>query len=202
MGNHELYLRRRKEDSIEVQQMKTEERERREGLLRDRYIEYTIEYSSVTSQDDFFQNFWTSLPPLSKSTQENTNYGENVTKIEQKPVEIWAVECENFAIHFLLFLHGFMKVWTHAKITENVGINFFVYSATLKCVTTYNVFACFHVCITSNHYNVYIVARLLIGSKADIEVCTYIISGHTFERRAVTAHISANICSTFVKFSL
>jgi len=52
-------------------------------------------------------------------------------------------------------------------------------------VTTYNVFACFHVCITSNHYNVYIVARLLIGSKADIEVCAYIISGHTFERRAV-----------------
>jgi len=61
-----------------------------------------------------------------------------------------------------------------------------IYSATLKCVTTYNVFACFHVCIASNHYDVYIVARLLIGSKADIEVCTYIISGHTFERRAVT----------------
>jgi len=53
------------------------------------------------------------------------------------------------------------------------------YSSTLKCVTTYNVFACFHVCITSNQYNVYIVARFLIGSKADIEVCTYIISGHT-----------------------
>jgi len=56
-------------------------------------------------------------------------------------------------------------------------------------VTPYNVFACFHVCITSNHYNVYIVARLLIGSKADIEVCTYIISGLTFERRAVTMMI-------------
>jgi len=55
------------------------------------------------------------------------------------------------------------------------------YSATLTCVTTYNVFACFHVYITSNHYNVYIVAQLLIGSKADIEVCAYIISGHTFE---------------------
>jgi len=59
------------------------------------------------------------------------------------------------------------------------------YSATLKCVTTYNVFARFHVCIASNHSNVYIVARLLKGSKADIEVCAYIISGHTFERRAV-----------------
>jgi len=60
------------------------------------------------------------------------------------------------------------------------------YSATLKCVTTYNVFAYFHVCTASNHYNVYIVAQLLIGSKADIEVCAYIISGDTFERRAVT----------------
>jgi len=52
-------------------------------------------------------------------------------------------------------------------------------------MTAYNIFTCFHVCITSNHYNVYIVARLLIGSKADIEVCTYIISGLTFARRAV-----------------
>jgi len=61
-----------------------------------------------------------------------------------------------------------------------------LYSPTLKSVTTYNnVFACFHVCITSNHYNVYVVVRLLIGSKADIEVCAYTISGHTFERRAV-----------------
>jgi len=58
------------------------------------------------------------------------------------------------------------------------------YRPTLKCVTTYNVFACFHDCITSNQYNVYIVARLPIGSKADIEVCAYIISGQTFERRA------------------
>jgi len=46
-----------------------------------------------------FQTFWTSLP-LSKSTREKMNYVENLTKIEQKPVEIWAVECENFAIHF------------------------------------------------------------------------------------------------------
>jgi len=48
------------------------------------------------------------------------------------------------------------------------------YSVTLKCVTTYNVFTCFHVCITSKHYNVYIVARLLIGSKADIELSIHI----------------------------
>jgi len=54
-----------------------------------------------------------------------------------------------------------------------------------KCVTTINVLAYFHICITANHYNVYIVDRLQIGWKADIEVCAYIISGHTLERRAV-----------------
>jgi len=63
--------------------------------------------------------------------------------------------------------------------------HFYFYSGTLKCVTTYNVFAYFHVCTTSNHYNVYVVAQLLIGSKADIVVCAYIISGNTFDRRSV-----------------
>jgi len=81
-------------------------------------------------------------------------------------------------------------------ITNLARINFnqtkrllWYYSSTLKCVTTYNVFTCFHICITSNHYNVYIIARLLIGSKVDIEVCTYIISGHTFKRRTVFNYI-------------
>jgi len=78
-----------------------------------------------------------------------------------------------------------LMTMTLLTITNVVLMMMMYYSATLKCVTTYNVFACFHVCITSNHYNVYIVAQLLIGSKADIEVCTYIISGHTFERHAV-----------------
>ncbi|KXJ14033.1 Radixin [Exaiptasia diaphana] len=36
MGNHELYLRRRKEDTIEVQQMRAQERERRDAILMDR----------------------------------------------------------------------------------------------------------------------------------------------------------------------
>jgi len=75
------------------------------------------------------------------------------------------------------------------------------YSSTLEAVTTYNVFACFHVCITSNHYNVYIVAWLLIGSKADIEVFSYIISGHTFERRAVI-HLKFSSKQAFKVFLL
>jgi len=58
----------------------------------------------------------------------------------------------------------------------------------LKCVTTCNVFTYFHVCITSNHHNDYIVAQLLIGSKADIEVYAYIINGYTFEHRTVKSY--------------
>jgi len=45
---------------------------------------------------------------------------------------------------------------------------------------------------------------MLIGSKADIEVCAYIISGHTFELRAVISMgntytiISISVCDFFL----
>jgi hypothetical protein len=37
MGNHELYMRRRKADSIEVQQMKAQAREEKSARLHERY---------------------------------------------------------------------------------------------------------------------------------------------------------------------
>jgi len=37
MGNHELYMRRRKPDSIEVQQMKAQALEERQAKLAERY---------------------------------------------------------------------------------------------------------------------------------------------------------------------
>ena len=38
MGNHELYMRRRKPDTIEVQQMKAQAREEKHGKQMERYI--------------------------------------------------------------------------------------------------------------------------------------------------------------------
>jgi len=59
------------------------------------------------------------------------------------------------------------------------------YSATLKSVTTYNVCAYFYVCLWTNQQSSYNVNIVVIGSNADMETCEYIISGHTFELRAV-----------------
>lgn len=39
MGNHELYMNRRKPDSIEVQQMKTQAREEKMQRLKEKYVE-------------------------------------------------------------------------------------------------------------------------------------------------------------------
>jgi hypothetical protein len=38
MGNHELYMRRRKTDSIEVQQMKAQAQEEKLARLQERYL--------------------------------------------------------------------------------------------------------------------------------------------------------------------
>ena len=38
MGNHELYMRRRKPDSIEVQQMKAQATEERRSKMKERYV--------------------------------------------------------------------------------------------------------------------------------------------------------------------
>lgn len=38
MGNHELYMRRRKPDTIEVQQMKAQAREEKLAKQQERYI--------------------------------------------------------------------------------------------------------------------------------------------------------------------
>ena len=38
MGNHELYMRRRKPDTIEVQQMKAQAREEKHGKQMERYV--------------------------------------------------------------------------------------------------------------------------------------------------------------------
>ena len=40
MGNHELYMRRRKPDTIEVQQMKAQAREEKQAKQAERYPEY------------------------------------------------------------------------------------------------------------------------------------------------------------------
>ena len=42
MGNHELYMRRRKPDTIEVQQMKAQAREEKHGKQMERYMEYHL----------------------------------------------------------------------------------------------------------------------------------------------------------------
>ena len=38
MGNHELYMRRRKPDTIEVQQMKAQAKEEKHGKQMERYV--------------------------------------------------------------------------------------------------------------------------------------------------------------------
>lgn len=38
MGNHELYMRRRKPDTIEVQQMKAQAREEKQLKQKERYV--------------------------------------------------------------------------------------------------------------------------------------------------------------------
>lgn len=38
MGNHELYMRRRKPDTIEVQQMKAQAREDKQAKMMERYV--------------------------------------------------------------------------------------------------------------------------------------------------------------------
>jgi len=55
---------------------------------------------------------------------------------------------------------------------------------------SYNVFAYFHVCITSDYYYwqcLYFSAIADWFKGRSIEVCAYIISGHTFERCAVNS---------------
>jgi radixin len=47
MGNHELYMRRRKTDSIEVQQMKAQAQEEKIARLRERYCIKILCFFSV-----------------------------------------------------------------------------------------------------------------------------------------------------------
>jgi len=60
------------------------------------------------------------------------------------------------------------------------------YSPTLKSVTTYNVCAYFYVCLWANQQLSYNVNIVVIGCNADMEICEYIISDHTFEHQAVS----------------
>jgi len=57
--------------------------------------------------------------------------------------------------------------------------------------------AYFHFCNTSNHYNYVLHCSSIDNWFKDIEVCAYIINGHTFERRAVRYTLST--CCFFVK---
>lgn len=51
MGNHELYMRRRKPDTIEVQQMKAQAMEERQSRVKERYYQVTIRITDVECFD-------------------------------------------------------------------------------------------------------------------------------------------------------
>ena len=48
MGNHELYMRRRKPDTIEVQQMKAQAREEKMAKQQERWVEHFIQRINQT----------------------------------------------------------------------------------------------------------------------------------------------------------
>jgi len=80
-------------------------------------------------------------------------------------------------------------LWEKVKWHQSRKVKFLsiiiIYSAALKSVTTYNVCAYFYVCLWINQRSSYNVNIVVIGCNADMETCEDIISGHTFERRAV-----------------
>lgn len=51
MGNHELYMRRRKPDTIEVQQMKAQAREEKHQKQMERYKIITVELKIKKKKD-------------------------------------------------------------------------------------------------------------------------------------------------------
>ena len=51
MGNHELYMRRRKPDTIEVQQMKAQAREEKQQKQMERYAVVYVQCSLVFLRD-------------------------------------------------------------------------------------------------------------------------------------------------------
>lgn len=49
MGNHELYMRRRKPDSIEVQQMRAQAEEEREKKEQERLVDFSLPFFPLSS---------------------------------------------------------------------------------------------------------------------------------------------------------
>lgn len=58
MGNHELYMRRRKPDTIEVQQMKAQAREEKQAKQQERLVQgntlHIVEPNLDWLRDDFY----------------------------------------------------------------------------------------------------------------------------------------------------
>lgn len=56
MGNHELYMRRRKPDTIEVQQMKAQAREEKQQKQMERYADAWKENKWLKQTDNFLNS--------------------------------------------------------------------------------------------------------------------------------------------------
>lgn len=87
MGNHELFMRRRKPDTIDVQQMKTQAREEKQAMQQQReklQMEIAAREKAEKKQQEYEERLRSMQEEIERRQQELTNAQEMIRRLEEQ----------------------------------------------------------------------------------------------------------------------